>query len=137
VSTFCSIQYSESEFYIILIDVTTNKNSSVSMAPAPVVDKGSVIKRSTHVAEELTNKKNNVDIEGMSLGCMCNYCMSEFLHINIRHTVYFQIASAVQSDDSDSVDRGRDNSNAVVYDDSSSSSGDEVHVTKRKSTRKV
>ena len=51
--------------------------------------------------------------------------------------MYFHTVSAVQSDDSDSVDRGGDNSNAVVYNDSSSSSGDEAHVTKRKSTRKV
>ncbi|XP_065919107.1 zinc finger protein ubi-d4-like isoform X2 [Dysidea avara] len=96
------------EFHRDIPNVPTIKNSSVSMAPAQVIDKGPVIKRSTHAVEELTNKKTTADIE----------------------------MSAVQSDDSDSVDRGGDNSNAVVYNDSSSSSGDEAHVTKRKSTRK-
>jgi len=47
-------------------------------------------------------------------------------------------ASIMQSDDSDSVGRGGDNNDAgVVYDDTSSSSGDEGHIPKRKSTRKV
>ena len=34
------------------------------MMPPLVVDKGSVIKRSTHVVDELTNKKTNADVEG-------------------------------------------------------------------------